>query len=490
MSYNKSHVFVSGRNLQNKVLIVEGTNITGKIKRFSRRLILGIFLRNLGLEYMALNPKKTTLLKIALDRMISLSRQNGIRHTLRHFYVYKVTLIVNPAKLSRPLTFRIMNDKRSTWVSRVAITRGVTPYSLNHSQEYDFARFPEKFACFVWDLRVKENPSILHENLKAKILGVCEVRIDNAYPDNRLTFRKIQNASIFHSRTVVSDGCVVPSDSHNFIDGSWPSDFVFKRQEQHYLFVDHIFREEHKGEFVFFGSSTSWFHFLIEVFPRYLHYGRSTLESLRPVLEHGVPGQILEVMNLVTHQDPVLLGAFQESVFENLVVCTESRFSKGLDLKGRASDIAMVRSFFDTEFGLSKNERNQKIFIVRNKSLFRHSEVVSNFSEFCALQGFLVVDTGELTMEQQMRLFASAELIIGETGSSLTNLIFCSPGAKVIEINLHNFMPQFFSDFCDALNLSHTEVRDIVVNENGILVEINNRRLDFLSLLESPSENK
>jgi hypothetical protein len=489
MTYKKSHVLVSGANLQNKSLLVEGTNITAKIGRFSRRFNLGVFLSNLNLEYMSLNPKRITLLKIAFDRLISLSRQNGIRHTLRHIFAYKVTLIVDPGKLARPLAFRIMNDKRSTWVSRVAITSGVIPYSLNHSQEYDFARFPEKFACFIWDLRVNENSLILHENLKVKTFGVREVRIDNTHPDNRLTFKKLRNASIFHSRTVVSEGSVIPSDFHNFIDGSWPSDFVFKRKEQYHLFADHIFREEHKGEFVFFGSSTSWFHFLIEVFPRYLHYGRNTLESLRPVLEHGVPNQILEVMNLVTHQDPVLLGAFQESVFENLVVCTESRFSKGLDLQGRASDIAMVRSFFDNEFSLSKIERNQKIFIVRNKSLFRHSEVVSNFSEFCALQGFLVVDTGELTMEQQMRLFASAELIIGETGSSLTNLIFCSPGAKVIEINLHNFMPQFFSDFCDALNLSHTEFRDIVVNENGISVEINNRRVDFLSLLESPSEN-
>ena len=485
MSYNKSHVFVSGRNLQNKSLIVEGTNITGKVERFSRCLILGVFLRNLGLEYMALNPKKITLLKIAFDRLISLSKQNGIRNTLRCIYAYKVTLIVDPVKLPRPLAFRIMNDKRSTWVSRVAITSGVTPYSLNHSQEYDFARFPEKFACFIWDLRVNEKPLILNQNLMVKSMGVHEVKLDNTYPDNRLTFRKTQNASIFHSRTVVSDGSVIPSDFYNFIDGSWPSDFVFKRHEQYYLFADRIFREEHKGEFVFFGSSTSWFHFLIEVFPRYLHYERSTLESLRPVLEYGVPSQILEVMNLVTEQDPVILGSYQESVFENLVVCTESRFARGLDLKLRRADIELVRSFFDTKFDLYKIDKNQKIFIVRNGNLFRRSEIVSNFAEFCSRHGFVVVDTGELTMEQQMRLFASAELIIGETGSSLTNLIFCSPGTKVVEINLHNFMPQFFREFSDALNLSHMEVSDIVVNGNSVTIEVNSRSIDFLTLLES-----
>jgi hypothetical protein len=50
---------------------------------------------------------------------------------------------------------------------------------------------------------------------------------------------------------------------------------------------------------------------------------------------------------------------------------------------------------------------------------------------------------------------------------------------------MHNFMPQFFREFSDALNLSHTEVSDVVVNGNSVTIEINSRSIDFLTFLES-----
>lgn len=485
MNKNSAIIFVSGFNLQNKFINIEGTKTKAKIGRFSRRLRLGIFLRNTRLEYLSLNPNVITLIKIAVEKLNFLRKQNGIVNTLCQIFPYRVKLDLTDFDFQKRLTLRIIDDKRTCWVSRLAIIDGINPYSLNHSQEYDFARFPHKFSCFIWELKIPGVPKRKPINQQELVSKSCAIKIEVSDSIGQLTFKKVKNASVFHSRTTVCDDKVIPTDFHNFIDGSWPSDLVYTHLGEFFIFADRAKRKKFSGKYAFFGSSTSWFHFLIEVFPRFLRYDPDSLKQLTPLLERDTPKQILEVIDLVSDKKPLLLGTFEESVFEELTVCTEFRFPRGLDLVSRAQDINLVRNFFATQFDLGKVVKNQKIFVVRNRSLFRRSEIVTKLADYCSSLGFVVVDTGELSMKEQIELFASAKIVIGETGSSLTNLIFCHPKTSIIEINLHNFMANFFKDFCWALNLNHHEITEIHLDSGCITVKIDNMAVDLSYFLES-----
>lgn len=48
--------------------------------------------------------------------------------------------------------------------------------------------------------------------------------------------------------------------------------------------------------------------------------------------------------------------------------------------------------------------------------------------------GFRTVSTEDLTVAAQAALFAGADVVVGLHGAGLTNLVFCHPGARVIEI--------------------------------------------------------
>ncbi|HUO48841.1 MAG TPA: glycosyltransferase family 61 protein, partial [Acidimicrobiales bacterium] len=48
--------------------------------------------------------------------------------------------------------------------------------------------------------------------------------------------------------------------------------------------------------------------------------------------------------------------------------------------------------------------------------------------------GFEVIDPGGLSVQEQVRRFAEAELVVAPHGAALTNLVFCPPGAAVIEL--------------------------------------------------------
>jgi capsular polysaccharide biosynthesis protein len=47
---------------------------------------------------------------------------------------------------------------------------------------------------------------------------------------------------------------------------------------------------------------------------------------------------------------------------------------------------------------------------------------------------FTVIRPGELDFIEQVALFQSAEIIVAPHGAGLSNIVFCKPGTKIIEI--------------------------------------------------------
>ena len=96
----------------------------------------------------------------------------------------------------------------------------------------------------------------------------------------------------------------------------------------------------------------------------------------------------------------------------------------------------------------------EKVFITRKDATSRR---IVNEDEIFALfepYGFRKISMTGLTFVQQVALFHQAKVIVAGHGSALTNLIFCEPGIKVVEI----FQNQFDSGFwqlSDQRGLEH-----------------------------------
>ncbi len=118
--------------------------------------------------------------------------------------------------------------------------------------------------------------------------------------------------------------------------------------------------------------------------------------------------------------------------------------------------IALLR---DTFLPIIKNQdfafASKKVFISRNDS---HQRRMINEDQIFALfeqKGFKRYRMSNLSFAQQLALFYNADYIVAAHGSALTNLIFCQPHTKVIEI----FQNQFDSGFwqlSQQLGLDHT----------------------------------
>jgi capsular polysaccharide biosynthesis protein len=85
----------------------------------------------------------------------------------------------------------------------------------------------------------------------------------------------------------------------------------------------------------------------------------------------------------------------------------------------------------------------RRIYVTRGRE--RHNRIVVNEEEVVTMlaeRGFTVVDPGATSVAEQIRMFAEAEVIVGPHGAALTNLLFVSPGASVIEF----FAPYYVDD--------------------------------------------
>jgi capsular polysaccharide biosynthesis protein len=75
-----------------------------------------------------------------------------------------------------------------------------------------------------------------------------------------------------------------------------------------------------------------------------------------------------------------------------------------------------------------------KIYISRSDANWRRLTNETELIEILLPLGFSVFSLSSLTVQEKASLFATAEVIIGPHSSGLTNLAFCRPGTKVIEI--------------------------------------------------------
>ena len=89
----------------------------------------------------------------------------------------------------------------------------------------------------------------------------------------------------------------------------------------------------------------------------------------------------------------------------------------------------------DTFLPVDPVRRCERIYVSRERAM-RGRRVENEVEVIDALRGkgFVATDLAGLSVRQQAELFAGAQCVIAPHGGALTNLVFCTPGATVIEL--------------------------------------------------------
>jgi capsular polysaccharide biosynthesis protein len=116
-------------------------------------------------------------------------------------------------------------------------------------------------------------------------------------------------------------------------------------------------------------------------------------------------------------------------------------------------DVAFLRRLFHCQTPPDSTERIGRIYLARRgrRCVTNEQEVVS----FLKKEGFSVLHCEEFPVWKQAQIFASAEIVIGLHGSSFTNIVFCQPGARVIEIFSPDYIAPYYWSLANIAQLRY-----------------------------------
>ena len=113
-------------------------------------------------------------------------------------------------------------------------------------------------------------------------------------------------------------------------------------------------------------------------------------------------------------------------------------------------------------------ENNEKIYIDRTESEFKHCQIQNDNEVFNFLKekGFSKYRTGELSFFEQIYLFNNAKFIIGAHGAAFTNLAFCEPNTNIIEIKPSTHPNNVSKRISQINNLNYRLIKTKELDEN------------------------
>jgi len=101
-----------------------------------------------------------------------------------------------------------------------------------------------------------------------------------------------------------------------------------------------------------------------------------------------------------------------------------------------------------------KPEATKRLYVSRGSSGARGVSNESELIEYLEPRDFQVVRAEALTIREQAELFSAASVVIGPHGAGFSNIAFCQPGTKVIELFNAHIAPCFWS-ISELIGLQH-----------------------------------
>lgn len=398
--------------------------------------------REIGFEYFDLNPGRFKRIRIFFQRLIQEFGQNG-------FYFFSLilkTYVLNIEGTSVDRFVLEISRSSKAWSSRRATIQGLKPYALRHIIEYDFSRKFREFNYFIWGHNDGLNDEKIIELAKFNNV-LTEIEYSSPERTSDLVFMEHQNAQIHHGDMVAVGAHRFPIDTWNFFDGSIPTANLARISGKDFAISADLESDETIQFAVCFGSSTNWYHFIVDVFPRYLIFGVDKLFGKTIVIPSGSPRQVQELLELISGNPVLYLSPRKSIKCHQVISCIDRRIAGGLNIGSRRSDLRLVRDFFQSNGFISSNEPFRKILISRGRSYLRN---IKNFRQLESLllnEGFEVIDPATMTVRDQAKVFSESKVIVGQSGAGFTNFVFAPISCQIVELSDTDLSDVFWKEF-------------------------------------------
>ena len=187
-------------------------------------------------------------------------------------------------------------------------------------------------------------------------------------------------------------------------------------------------------------SGNNYFHFIFDIIPKlYLLGSKINLNEIDYFyISDPKNWQIRLLKTLGIHKNKLLSSKkYNHIIADEIYAVDHPWYFKG-HIQNSVKEIPKWIIIKNREVFLKnvKNSLKKKIFLDRSKSLYNHCQInnPNNLNKFIKKKNIKSYKPELLTFKTQINLFNNSSIIIGAHGASLTNIIFCKPKTKIVEI--------------------------------------------------------
>ncbi len=128
-------------------------------------------------------------------------------------------------------------------------------------------------------------------------------------------------------------------------------------------------------------------------------------------------------------------------------------------------------------------ESNRRIYVSRSKASGRKIANEEEILPILASRGFVRSELEDMSLKAQVELFSEAEAVVAPHGAGLTNLIWCAPHTKVLEI----FSPLYVNLCYWAIaSITQADYYYLLGNAEGAVNDVNDARFFLEDILVDP----
>jgi len=97
----------------------------------------------------------------------------------------------------------------------------------------------------------------------------------------------------------------------------------------------------------------------------------------------------------------------------------------------------------------------KKILVGRSDTISRQATYWKEIRTRLLAESFEEILPSRMSLQEQAAAFHGADWVVGIHGAALTNLVFCRPGTKVVELFGWNYVNPCYRDLCSVVGLEH-----------------------------------
>ena len=323
---------------------------------------------------------------------------------------------------------------------------------------------------------VRNVAKTLHEN-HHPLLSASSPYLHGDYPDTFVV-------SIPRGRVVGGKGAVIASDGKMLYDVS--IDWAARTREPS---AHPILQQEHfakpeslAGTSVVLATSesTGFFHWITDALPR-LQILCKASSIPWPSIDHFLVSKGIRAIR----ESLALLG-----IADDRVVVTHSGSHFCCDLLVVPSFAAAPGNvppwaiqFLRSQLGLPSSGPPKRIYISRSKAFGRRIVNEQDLWPILARRGFIHVTLEEMKLKDQIRLFSEAEAVVAAHGAGMTNLIWCQPKIKVLEI----FSPRYVNLCYWAIaSIMQADYHYLLGSADGLVDDVHDARYFLEDIIVDP----